>query len=71
MDPNSGRIISDTDLEDLRKIDPEAAAKFSVRLDGAVEDVEKIALAVQRDARRRETNRRKNKAARAARRATR
>jgi hypothetical protein len=69
MDPNSGRIISDTDLEDLRRINPDEAAKFSVRLEGAAADVEKIARAVQRDARRRETNRRKNKAARAARRA--
>lgn len=69
MDPNSGRLISSTDLADLRLADPAEAAKFTVQLDGPAEEVEKIAAAVQRDAKKREANRRKNKAARAARKA--
>lgn len=68
MDPNSGRIISEFDLARLRVTDPAEAAKFSVRLEGTQEEVEQIAAAVQRDAKRREQNRRKNKAARKARR---
>jgi hypothetical protein len=69
MDPNSGRLISEADLTYLRAVDPDEAAKFSVHLTGPAEEVEKIAAAVQRDAKKREDNRRKNKAARAARRA--
>jgi hypothetical protein len=69
MDPNSGRTISDVDLTKLRAVDPEAAARFTVKVEGPAEDVEKIGAAVGRDARRREANRRRNKAARAARRA--
>lgn len=71
MDPNSGRLISDTDLSLLRVTDPAEAAKFTVHLEGLAEDVEKVAAAVQRDAKKREANRRKNKAARAARQAAR
>lgn len=63
MDPNSGRIISGVDLNTLKRTDPDEAAKFSVLLEGKQEEIEKIAAAVQREA-----NRRKNKAARQARR---
>ena len=73
MDPNTGRIISGTDLSALRVNDPAEAAKFTVQLDGPAEDIEKIAGAVRsaHAARTREANRRKNKAARRARRAAR
>ena len=71
MDPNSGRILGLADLKILQEKDPEEAAKFSVRLEGTQEEIEQIASAVQRDLARREANRRKNKAARKARRATR
>lgn len=66
MDPSSGRVIALDDLEQLRRTDPTEAAKFSVELTGAVEDIERISRAVKREA-----NRRKNKAARKARRVSR
>lgn len=73
MNPNTGEIITATNLEYLRRTDPVLAAQFTVELDGPAEDVEKVAEAVRAsyDAKKREANRRRNKAARKARRSAR
>lgn len=63
MDPNSGHILTDDELAELRIKDPEAAAKFTVRLDGPPEHIALIGRAVAGKAKRRA----KSKAARAAR----
>lgn len=58
MDPNSGRVISNEELEVLKKKVPEAAIDYSLGLEGSESDVQMVSKAVK-DARRR-----KNKAAR-------
>lgn len=62
MNPDTGQIMPLSELAALRLAAPEEAAKFTVELQGPEEAIQAISAAVK------EANRRKNKAARKARR---
>lgn len=69
MNPHTGQVLELHELNNLRLTNPAEAAKFTVTLDGPPEDVDRIAGAVRDHySRDRSANRRRNKAARKARR---
>ena len=65
MSPNTGQIIPMEDLRLLRETDTVAAAEYTVEISGPPEEVRRVSQAVK------EANRRRNKAARKARKASR
>lgn len=68
MDPRTGDVVDLDALDRMRKLRDDQAERFTVRLEGSPEDIQAISRAVRRQTSEVRRKRRRNKAARIARR---